>query len=229
MNNNFEELDRIAILLGVNEKEYFEAKNDYLNDINSAMQKYFGYIDEEILTYLDFWYYYLADNTNCYFHNFGSTGYTKSISEYIKRNNIKVKDMDYNVFAEKESLYNETLFDILLSEINYNFYDEDYEIFGINVAGYKSNIYYIAPKEVLKQVKNNKINSIEIFDFQKLEQIYGEIYKVVDKINGVDVVNVGDFLEYDENTKIYSTLYNPYVKKNCDITNIPRECLELVL
>ena len=84
-------------------------------------------------------------------------------------------------------------------------------------------------KEVLKQVKNNKINSIEIFDFQKLEQIYGEIYKVVDKINGVDVVNVGDFLEYDENTKIYSTLYNPYVKKNCDITNIPSECLELVL
>ena len=169
MNNNFEELDRIAILLGVNEKEYFEAKNDYLNDSNSAMQKYFGYIDEEILTYLDFWYYYLAENTNCYFHNFGSTGYTKAISEYIKRNNIKVKDMDYNVFAEKESLYNETLFDILLSEINYNFYDEDYEIFGINVAGYKSNIYYITPKEVLKQVKNNKINSIEIFDFQKTE------------------------------------------------------------
>ena len=195
MNNNFEELDKIAILLGVNEKEYFEAKSDYLSDSNSAMQKYFGYIDNEILTYLDFWYYYLSENTNCYFHNFGSVGYTKSISEYIKKNNIKVKDMDYSVFSEKENLYNETLFDILLSEINYNFSDENYEIFGINIANYKSSIYYIAPKQILKEIKKNKIELIEIFDFQKLEQIYGEIYKVVDKIKGIDVVNVGDFIE----------------------------------
>ncbi|WP_068267689.1 hypothetical protein [Caviibacter abscessus] len=224
----YEKLDNVALLLGVNKEKYFSAKTDFFNDRKSAIVKYFGYEDEEIQGFTDFWYYYLADNTNCFFHNFKSNGYTKNIQNFLEKNNIETLNIDYESFINKENTYRETLFDILLSEIKYNFKNIKLEIFGINV-GFESNIYYILPNSILKEIKNQNSDLFMVFDFKKLEEIYGEIYVVTKEIENIEFVQAGDYIELDKNSGIYQTLFNPLVKKNYNLHNVPNECIELVL
>ena len=83
--------------------------------------------------------------------------------------------VDFDDYGEKESYYSETLFDILVSDVRYNMVDKTMDIFGLNV-GYESMIYYVLPKETLKQLK--AMDDFIVFDCQKLEEIYGEIYKL---------------------------------------------------
>lgn len=226
--NEYNKLDNVALLLGVNKNEYFRAKEDFFNDKNNAIIKYFGYEDEEIQGFTDFWYYFLADNTNCFFHNFKSIGYTKNVKDFLEKNNIETTEIDYESFIDKENTYRETLFDILLSEVKYNFKNSKLEIFGINV-GLESNIYYILPNTVLKEIKNQQTDLFMIFDFKKLEEIYGEIFVITKEIENIDFVQVGDFIERDKNNDVYQTLFNPLIKKNYILHNVPSDCIELVL
>lgn len=221
------ELDKTALLLGVDEKDYYEAKDLFFKNNKEAIIKYLGVEDDTIKIFPDFWYYYLAEYTKNFFHNFESKNYTISIENFIKNNNIELEnEIDFEDFRLKEQYYSEMLFDILLSEIKYNLADKNLDIFGINI-GFNSNIYYILPKNILKELK--KYNQVfAIFDFEKLEEIYGEIYRVVNKLDNENV-SIGDYIEKSKNSNEYRTIFNQFVRPNYKLDNINENDIEIVL
>lgn len=227
---NYDKLDEIAKLLECDMKEYNEAKKEFFIDKASSIKKYLGYEDDgEIKEFIDFWYYYLADNTNNFFHNIGEKGYVNSIKRYIESNDIAISKIDFEDFYKKESYYSETLFDILISDVRYNLENKNLDIFGINI-GFQSIIYFILPKEILNEIKKLESEAgILIFDIQKSEQIYGEIYKLNQLIPSAPEVEKNDFVEKDEDKKTYSTLFDPSVRLNYVVEKLNEDIMELYL
>ena len=225
---DYTNLDNAAKMLGVNEVEYLEAKEAFLKDKNSAILKYLGYEDDgEIQVFTDFWFYYLAEYTKNFFHNFESNNFTNVVKNFIITNNIEMNSIDFDDFEKKEKYYSEALFDILLSEIKYNLKNKNLDIFGINV-GFSSNIYYILPKNIMKKLKAMN-ETFKIFDFQMLEKIYGEIYRIKEKLEEYPEIEVGDYIEKNKEKDLFRTLYSVSTGKNIYLENIDKNKLELVL
>lgn len=225
----YESLDKTALLLGVDKNDYEMAKAKYLENPSKAIVEYLGYDDPDISVFSDFWYYYIADNTNNFFHNFGAKGYTKRLMQFIENNNIKLKnDVNFEKFIEFEKVYSETLFDILLSEIRHNLENKNLDIIGINI-GFNSNIYYFLEKNIIKEIKKESEKFFTLFDFEKLEKIYGEIYELKEDIENIISVKKGDFLEKSKNSNEYSTLFENYEKRNYVLNDVPVDKLKLVL
>lgn len=226
--NQYENLNKAAKLLGADMDKYYSAKEAFFKDKYMCIADYLGYEDDgEIQEFAQFWYYYLADNTNCFFHNVGAKGYVKVIKKYLNNNEVKMNYVDFDDYGEKESYYSETLFDILVSDVRYNMVDKTMDIFGLNV-GYESMIYYVLPKETLKQLK--AMDDFIVFDCQKLEEIYGEIYKLKTEIKDAPDVKIGDFVEKIPNEEdSYSTLFDNKTRQNYTIESIPTDKMELYL
>lgn len=228
---NLKKLDEVAYLLGANKEDYDRAINLYKSNSKEALKKYLELEeDDEIKNERDFWYYYLADFTNSFFHNFGTKGYTKRIQNFLNNNNIKYSKIDFDDFLEKEEYYVETLFDILLSEVKFNLENKDLDIFGINI-GKNSSIYYILPKENLKKIKELSPGNFIVFDFEKLEDLYGEIYRLKKEINDPNIkISSGEYVEKSKKEPVYRTLFNPSIKSNAILKNInENEYMELIL
>lgn len=210
-------IDDITKLLDINYDDYLNAKNEFIQNPSQASVKYFDY-DMNSNNFIDFWFNYLSEYSNCVFHAVDTTGYTQSFENYIIKNKIKCSGIDYNNFKVKESDYKEILFYLLLSEINYNL-DENYDVFGINI-GLKDSIYYILEKNKIRNIKNI-VPEIHIIDIEMLEKSINRTY-----ILNKDIKNLkaGEFVQNikDDN---YITLY---IKDN-DVYNIPSEYLDLVL
>lgn len=225
---DYSDLYRVWELLGLDVAEYEKMKMKFDKDKSSCIKEYLDCEDDgEIKNFSEFWYYYLADNTNCIFHNIGVKGYTESIEKFLIKNKIEIENIDFSAYKEKEAYYSETLFDILISDVRYSLKDKKLDIFGINV-GYDSLIYYILPKDVLKEIKKIAKNYL-IFDCEKLEELYGEIFKLKQDIPNYTDIKVGDFIEKDKKTADFYTLFDPKVKQNYKLSQISEDNLELYL
>lgn len=226
---NYDKLDEIARLLSCNMEKYNEAKKDFFINKNDSIKKYLGYEDDgEINEFIDFWYYYLADNTKNFFHNIGEKSYVNSVKRYIESNDIKTSKIDFEDFLKKQEYYSETLFDILISEVRYKLVDKSLDIFGINV-GFQSIMYFILPKDILKSIKKIEVESgVLIFDIQKSEQIYGEIYRLNQLIPEAPEVEKSDFVEKNKDNT-YSTLFDQSIRLNYEVEKLNEEIMDLYL
>lgn len=227
---NYEKLDKIAEILSVDIDKYNEAKKAFFENKSNSILKYLGYEDDgEIQDFTDFWYYYLADNTNSFFHNMNSKGYVESVKRYIDQNKIQLLNVNFDDFLEKEKYYSEALFDILVSDVRYNLVDKNLDIFGISI-GLNSMIYFILPKTILKQLKEIENEAgILIFDCEKLENIYGEISKLHQLIPEAPEVTENDYVEKNKENNTYTTLFDQSMRLNYTIKNLNENALELYL
>lgn len=208
---NREKLDKIAGLLHCDMDKYNEAAKENKEE------------------FIDFWYYYLSDNTDNFFHNIGEKGYVNSIKNFIKRNNIEIGNIDYEDFLSKESYYSEALCDILLAEVRYQLKDKSLDILGINI-GYQSIMYYILPKNIIKQIKSMEEEAgILLFDIKKIEEIYGEIYKLNQLIPELDDVKESDFVEKNKENNTYITMFDSSIRQNYVIANLDTKLMEIYL
>lgn len=215
-----DEMDNICseLLEGDELVKYINAKENALNNLSGAIEKYFENEEEKkgILTFGDFYYRYLSKYGNCYEYIFNSKGYTEKIKELVINSGINVEllNIDWDNFKNKEEKYQELLIDILYAQVNYELGKYDYQIFGLNF-GYESVLYFVTTEEKYKRLKENE-ELIKIFDTYFLETIYGEIYEITGDIE-VEGVEIGDFIEKKEGE--YTTLFNASIG-NKKIENI---------
>ncbi|RRD39157.1 hypothetical protein EII29_08430 [Leptotrichia sp. OH3620_COT-345] len=200
--------------------KYMGIKKEYFLEPEKTTKEYFGNskYKEEIKTFGDFFYYYLAENENCYLYTFLEKGFTKSMKKLLESHNIdhKTLDIDWLGMETKEKKYKESLFDILYAMINYELKKYGLTMFGLNI-GFNSALYFIVSEDAYKRI-NKDAELYTIFDAEYLETIYNEIFEVKRDL-GVKDLQVGDFIEKDG--KEYHSLFlkNNVVIKNIDEDN----------
>lgn len=198
--------------------KYVKVSREYFQDPEKTVDKLFTEEDikKQIKTYGDFYYFYLAKYSNCYWYNFNEKGYTQAFKKLVKDNGINPEDLDINWdnVEKKEYKYQEGLIDILYAMIHYELNKRGLTVFGLNM-GFKSLLYYITPIEVYERLIANQ-QLLRMFDLNFLETIYGEIYEVTGNL-GVPNLEIGDFIE--KKGKIYNTIFQNN-DENIELKNI---------
>ncbi|MDO5089066.1 MAG: hypothetical protein Q4D53_04690 [Leptotrichiaceae bacterium] len=223
MNNKeiYDEMDDFCaeVLTSDGLLKYMGVRKEYFLEPEKTTEKYFknSKHKEEIKTFGDFFYYYLAENENCYLYTFLEKGFTKSMKKLLESHNIDPKEMDIDWLGmeTKEKKYKEVLFDILYAMINYELKKQGLTIFGLNV-GFESALYFIVSEDAYKRIDKNA-ELYTIFDSEYLETIYNEIFEVKRDL-GVRDLQVGDFIEKDG--KEYRSLF---LKNNVAIKDIDED------
>lgn len=186
--------------------KYIKNRKEFFENSKEAIEKYFGEdenIKEQIKSFTDFYYYYLAKYSISYLYEFNSKDYVIYFKKLIEKSGIDANKLNINweSLQEKEEKYEECLVDIVFAMINYELKKIGYTIFGINM-GFESVIYYIKDIATMEKATKNK-NLMKIFDVQFLETIYGEIFEVTGDL-GVKNIEIGDFIEKREDGQYYS-------------------------
>ena len=201
--------------------KYMKVRKEYFFEPKETIEKYFkdSEYKENIQTFGDFFYYYLATYENTYLYTFLEKGFTKKFKKLLESHDIDPKsiDIDWLGMETKEVKYKEVLFDILYAMINHEIKKQGFNLFGINI-GFESALYFIVPSESYDRINKNA-ELYTVFDTEYLETIYNEIFEVKRDL-GVKGLQVGDFIEKDKDQIHYHSLF---LKNNVVINNIDED------
>ena len=170
--------------------KYVEARRGFFNNPEKTVQKYFvpGEIKEDLVTYGDFYYHYMAKYSKGYL-------YRQLLEKYSLDPDLL--DINWENVKKKEATYETDLVDVLFAMINYEIGKHGYTMFGVNM-GFDSIIYFIVKEDSYEKRIKKSYNLFTLFDLEFLENIYNEIYEVTGDL-GIAKVRIGDFLEKKEN------------------------------
>lgn len=187
--------------------KYVEARRGFFNNPEKTVQKYFvpGEIKEDLVTYGDFYYHYMAKYSKGYLYKIGHTGYTDGFRQLLEKYSLDpdLLDINWENVKKKEATYETDLVDVLFAMINYEIGKHGYTMFGVNM-GFDSIIYFIVKEDSYEKRIKKSYNLFTLFDLEFLENIYNEIYEVTGDL-GIEKIKVGDFLEKKED--VFHTMF----------------------
>lgn len=203
---NYLDLYELFKLKNIEYNVFLKLKNDFFEDKNLAVIKNLEYKNFEILSFTDFIFFYMSENTISYFHNINSIGYTNKLKKLLEKENIKI-DFDFEKFVEMENDYDLSLLDILIAKLNFKLEKLGLKIIGIN-TGLDFELYFLTTIKEYINLKNINSKLYTIIDTYYYEKIHNEIYE-----NLIDFENLpkGNYLKKYNNK--YITLFEKN-KKN---------------
>ncbi|WP_156299523.1 hypothetical protein [Streptobacillus canis] len=235
LNIEYDKLHNFARLFNIEYETYKNAVDAYNKDLRAAILEYIGFDDTEgeIQNYETFFYYFAAEHTNAYFHNYKSKNYTKGMKRLVSEYLDKLTNIDFDDFEKKEDEYEDILINILISEINYNLRKEKKSIVGFSV-GLDNIFYLLLDNDKVKEMKQIGSKFLVVIDLEYLENQFGVIYRLKETIPALqEYLKEGDYImEPEENKGSYITLFDKAVKKNLAInylTDDQKKVLKVVL